>query len=323
MRDPVFDIMKGIAIIAVIIGHIVIPIPLRDLIFTWHMPMFFIVSGFFYKRKSNLAMFKSNSNSLLLPYFATAVFLSITACFIELLRGDICSIKDFLPIVVGSGTHEQPVFGQYFVGAIWFLQAMFWCRTIFNIISFSRLGFVLGSIIAFIISLLLIKYIFIPTNILQGMNAMLYFAFGYWAKLKFGKVPIRKGIFFICLFVTILSSFYGPLGLVSCYYPSLMLNLLGAFTGTYLVYCISYKLNRTFLGTLLSKLGIISILILCIHIIDLNVLSIVLLRLVSLSNLSGIIRVMVIDLWHLIIPIVFSLLLYKKRLVQLIYFRNR
>lgn len=57
-RDNTFDIIKGIGILLVIIGHlahgygVLIPI-----IYTFHMPLFFIVSGYFYKEKGVKELF--------------------------------------------------------------------------------------------------------------------------------------------------------------------------------------------------------------------------------------------------------------------------
>ena len=51
-RDKTIDIMRGISIIVMIMGHIGIGIASHDKNFStwyhaWHMPVFYIVSGFF------------------------------------------------------------------------------------------------------------------------------------------------------------------------------------------------------------------------------------------------------------------------------------
>lgn len=47
-RKPVIDIMKGIAIILVIVGHLQIPDFFHHVIYSFHMPLFVIVSGYIY-----------------------------------------------------------------------------------------------------------------------------------------------------------------------------------------------------------------------------------------------------------------------------------
>lgn len=48
-RNITFDIMKGIGILLVIVGHLnLIPMdPYRRIIFSFHMPLFLILSGYF------------------------------------------------------------------------------------------------------------------------------------------------------------------------------------------------------------------------------------------------------------------------------------
>ena len=45
------DIAKGIGIILVVIGHISQIKVLNDIIYSFHMPLFFIISWYLYKRK--------------------------------------------------------------------------------------------------------------------------------------------------------------------------------------------------------------------------------------------------------------------------------
>lgn len=42
-----FDILKGVGILLVILGHIEIPYMLKIVIYSFHMPLFFFVSGCF------------------------------------------------------------------------------------------------------------------------------------------------------------------------------------------------------------------------------------------------------------------------------------
>ena len=75
MRDQTFDYMKGIGILAMIIGHSIIPSIVDRVIFAWHMPMFFIISGYFYKNVDSKTMFIKNWKGLLKPYLVTSFLL--------------------------------------------------------------------------------------------------------------------------------------------------------------------------------------------------------------------------------------------------------
>ena len=46
-RDVSIDIMRGIGILSMLVGHCVIPGLLHKFIYMWHMPLFFITSGYF------------------------------------------------------------------------------------------------------------------------------------------------------------------------------------------------------------------------------------------------------------------------------------
>ena len=48
-RNEVFDLVRGIAIILVVIGHSGCPNYLRNLIYLFHMPIFYFISGYFFQ----------------------------------------------------------------------------------------------------------------------------------------------------------------------------------------------------------------------------------------------------------------------------------
>ena len=71
------DIVKGIGIILVMIGHSGMFLPIKDLnflnvfIYSFHMPLFFIAGGFFLKDKIN---FIKSLNRLLKPFLIASFF---------------------------------------------------------------------------------------------------------------------------------------------------------------------------------------------------------------------------------------------------------
>ena len=64
IRLDEFDIMKGFAMLSVIVSHIYFE-PFLSL---YHVPMFFFVAGFFFKPKDSIELLKNNCKQLLLPY---------------------------------------------------------------------------------------------------------------------------------------------------------------------------------------------------------------------------------------------------------------
>ena len=76
-RILAFDLLKGIGILLVILGHIEIPSPLKNIIYNFHMPLFFFVSGCFFKAVPLHFFLKKKWHQLLIPwlFFATILFL--------------------------------------------------------------------------------------------------------------------------------------------------------------------------------------------------------------------------------------------------------
>lgn len=51
MRNSTIDICKGLAIISMVIGHADCPSEVLKFIYLWHMPLFFITTGYFFSKK--------------------------------------------------------------------------------------------------------------------------------------------------------------------------------------------------------------------------------------------------------------------------------
>lgn len=74
-RDVTFDVLKGIAILAMIAGHCFIPLPLHHFIYIWHMPLFFLISGYFFHEKPGGVVIRGICRGLFVPYAVTAMFI--------------------------------------------------------------------------------------------------------------------------------------------------------------------------------------------------------------------------------------------------------
>lgn len=137
-RIDYIDIVKGITIILMIIGHVSnIPTILRTFIFSFHMPLFFIISGYTFKKKKQTKLLKSSIRRLIIPYLLTGITMLILNIIISIKNQEIKNIlnlikNSFLSILWGSGAREICPTGIQPIGAIWFLLAMFWGGLIFN-----------------------------------------------------------------------------------------------------------------------------------------------------------------------------------------------
>ena len=83
-RDTFFDFCKGAAIILVVLGHVLLKsMDLRNGLFNficlYHMPFFFMLSGYFAWRvkRFDVSFFKKKARTLLLPCFTVGFWFTL------------------------------------------------------------------------------------------------------------------------------------------------------------------------------------------------------------------------------------------------------
>ena len=67
IRIAWLDQLKGFGIILMVYGHN-FPV-LEEYIYSFHMPLFFIIAGIFHPKKMNILTIKKRVQQILLPYF--------------------------------------------------------------------------------------------------------------------------------------------------------------------------------------------------------------------------------------------------------------
>ena len=70
------DMAKGYGIIAVFIGHLVQGGMLGNFVYSFHLPLFFFLSGYlFHANVDFLTFLKKKARSILVPYFSLGIFI--------------------------------------------------------------------------------------------------------------------------------------------------------------------------------------------------------------------------------------------------------
>lgn len=270
------DIAKAFGIILVIIGHSHINPYLYNFIYSFHMPLFFLISGyFFHENQTSVNILKNNIRKLIIPYFAT--------CFIILLINAFINIIHFTPphpslftwiisSLLGIGVATKTPF--YSVGPIWFLPALFWSIISFHfILKYKKYCLPIIIVITFtIISLYLAKkHIYLPFCCQQGALGVLFFYIGYLIRQNNPSIIISSpfSLLFMAI-IWIISIKSGFLSIFQCYASPEIVTLSGAFAGSYFTYLLAYYVNNKvgFVRSLLIKIGQLTLLILCLHTID-------------------------------------------------------
>lgn len=274
-RVSTFDIMKFFGIVVVIIGHMTEHF--REFIFSFHMPLFFILAGYFYHKREIVESLRLDVKHLVYPYLLTAaIFLTYALYFT--IKDDVDLKYWFIAMCYGSGSVQHTSYylaDMPAIGAIWFLLALFWCKNIFNtIVHFAKHRYI-ASLIISIIAICIDNYIInLPLTILPGMGAVMFYAMGYYIRQTTGFWKINPFIATVFILIWIISFLrYGLIGMVICSYPNFIINLLGAIGGTYALFLISdvlstakYPLHKVVIWG-----GKNSLTFLCIHLYDLDV----------------------------------------------------
>lgn len=239
VRNSKLDALRGLGIILMIIGHV--NTPLRGIIFSFHMPLFFFISGYLYKEKPILELLRRNCKKVLLPYLFTCLVIWI--CWI-IAKGR----WDWgLSIILANGS--MPVYNLtgYAVGPLWFLMCYF-----MTIIGFKYLLKVKNNIVRLVIllSLWLAAYFYnkdlglLPFSLLNAIPATCCMLLGYSVKnedcrrILFSPIALSLGCaMWLCCII------YGNVSMASFIYVLGPLQIIGAFYATYILYTIVVKTN--------------------------------------------------------------------------------
>lgn len=178
-RIEFIDLAKGVCIILVVLGHSGVSVAIPGLQ-SMRMPLYFILSGLFFKTYGSLTnLLIKKTNKLLIPF----AFFYLTAYII------FYAVEWLAPGIISTGaTGILDVFTQtqWFNGPIWFLLALFWCNLIFGLISINIKNEIYRALavagVAFGGVLLAVYDIFVPMNIHSAMTAMPFFYIGYLLK---------------------------------------------------------------------------------------------------------------------------------------------
>ena len=284
-RNPLYDRAKGIGMILVIYGHMFdyggIPF---SIIFSFHMPLFFIISGMLLlpERIHNVKMSTWIRNCIK-RYFAPFVFFLVLGCVTRLLYSGCFSTKEVLyQIFYYIGSNEL------FMGALWFIGALMVAMILMPIII--RLGGAkiitqLFALFILIISSFLFSKlpIVLPfrIKIMSGVLFFVYFGFLFKEKIIssiYNKLIMKCTYFGLPIFL-VLSIMNKTINISEPVYNDGLIFLLCAVYGTFFVLLIStYRMPR-----FIEYLGKNSLIVFSLHAIWIFIFTDVLNRILGTS----------------------------------------
>lgn len=239
-RFDEIDILKSIGIILMVMGHIGFGAKFDYWIHAFHMPMFFIISGFLYNTKdiSFVDYLKKKIKSLLLPYI---IFATGHLCIVTFTNG----FKfDYLKAILLFNTDNMPI-----AGALWFLTSLFFVDIMYYFINKNNLNIqLLLCIIVSMLGCVIPFYIRLPLALDTALVGLGLFFVGRIFKIYGQKYHNNRNILMTSL-LFILSSLFaflnGYINMRQGIYSNLVVFFIVATTMTISLYFFSQKLQSS------------------------------------------------------------------------------
>ncbi|GAA1768792.1 acyltransferase family protein [Agromyces humatus] len=108
-RDASIDVLRIVAIVAIVVGHVWFEPPVRLATYTWHVPIFFVLSGYLASSLGFGELVRRRGQSLLLPYLAWLVIIAAI----------LVGFDDPLRLLAGGAQLPREL------NAFWFVTAFF------------------------------------------------------------------------------------------------------------------------------------------------------------------------------------------------------
>lgn len=133
MRLQWIDMAKGLGILLMILGHMHTGQPIRDFIYSFHMIMFVMISGYLYKETVELKRYIPHKiKTLLLPYFMTNFIAYFVRLFMLTLAGmfTVSGALGILRAQIMTTLGGSSFYAMHFItietcGPIWFVTFLF------------------------------------------------------------------------------------------------------------------------------------------------------------------------------------------------------
>ncbi len=262
---PEIDILKGLGIFLVVFGHLSFSNKnISHLIFSFHMPLFYILSGFVFSRKKTSIFIASKFRRILIPYVFFSL-ISFLAYYILNYRSSIFNIAYFF---IGTFYGISNDFYLAWNVVLWFLPSIFLINILFNILYKEKLWFLLlilwflGFILMYNIEMVL------PFHIKSTLLAIPFFGFGILLRTKY--LFLEN---FFNKFLEIKALFLLLIGIVLAIYnrntPDLRLAEIGQpfvfYSAAIFIALALFGLGKRLKGSSLIWLGVNSLVIMGLH----------------------------------------------------------
>lgn len=261
-RTGWIDICKALAIYCMVLGHTGTSQKISIIIHVFHMPVFFILSGYCFNEKKNsnlLAFIKKRFMTLVVPYFVFGIALFAVwdvALLVMHRQAEMRSISNLMTSILWNNANASAF------GVIqWFLPCLFFSETIFAVLLkisknsiFLSGGILLLSLCGYLIPLVL--EIRLPWALDCALMGSAFYGLGWISKktlileITSGLVKKRGAICWIIIIVAAIvmipSIFYnGAVNMRTVTYGNYFLYIVNAIVGSFMIILASILLEQT------------------------------------------------------------------------------
>ena len=276
-RIEFIDLAKGLCISLVVLWHVLGLALSSDAImimFFFRMPLYFILSGLFFKTYNGIFPFiKKKTNKLLIPFLFIFLIIVIPSIFLKCRMDEIDITANIFwdynkgRLALGIDSSAWFLVCLFIVNIIFYAIFLISSRNIkaisFLCITCGLLGFLMNS-----------TGFYLPLWIDSSLTVMPFFLCGYlirnYSNILYGNIDTKSIIVFILSAILLLTIYYliekGELGSINFFYNDYGVTLLslylGGITGTYCVLLLAKYLKHV---PVISYIGRYSIIVLLTH----------------------------------------------------------
>lgn len=275
-RIEYIDFAKGIAILLVVVGHCYWIKEFQWLhltIYSFHMPLFFIISGYFAKELSIKDAVIKFSKSYLTPLIVTSVIALLLVVVGDFIRHDsitetITSWMKQLALMTGN----QEELNVTKITPLWFLMALFWGSVVFaQILKLTKTNQLIVVLCGLTVVSVLDLYAHLPLMIEEGILSVLFLWIG--RNISDSKIIQKNIITYVgwiaLLLVWLISIPCGPFFFKTISFGHLYVTIMGSIAASVIILKLCCKLEDKVSS---GWIGRNTLNILCGHVISFNLL---------------------------------------------------
>lgn len=262
------SIAKGIGILLMVVGHSGCPSVLRNFIYMFHIPLFFIISGYCFKEKylTDFKLFAiKRIHGLYLPFVKYSIlFLLLHNLFfkIGIYNADygvgIASISYNLSTVVKHLIHIFLLINyEQLISPLWFVATLFEGYFLFYAVRRFVKNYLFGSFVLLAVVLMFVPFAntSLPYFFRSAYAALFLFAGGIIFSM-FDSIN-KLWVTILCVIFVIIGSLFFPTEMPKVDYNTFFPFCICSVAGTIMVMFVSKKVsdNRSFVSSILGYIG--------------------------------------------------------------------